>query len=44
MTWPPPIYSALGVDLDAEVRDKLDRPLDSAPARRIAPLYSGETA
>lgn len=35
------VYSALGVDLETEVRDKLDRPLKLCTGNRIEALYSG---
>ena len=35
------VYSALGVDLESELRDKLDRPLKLCNGARIEPLYSG---
>lgn len=38
------IYAALGVDLETELRDKLDRPLKLCTGRPIEPLYSGATA
>ncbi len=38
------IFSALGIDPDAEMRDKLDRPLKVCTGTRIEPLYSGATA
>ena len=38
------IFRALGVDPDAEVRDKLDRPVPVCRGSRIEPLYSGASA
>jgi hypothetical protein len=38
------IFSALGLDPEAEMRDKLDRPLKVCNGSRIEPLYSGATA
>ena len=35
------IYSALGVDLESEVRDKLGRPIRLCTGSRIEPLYTG---
>lgn len=38
------VYSALGVDPDAELRDKLDRPLKLCTGNRIEALYTGASA
>ena len=38
------VYDALGVSLDTEVRDRLDRPLALCTGKRIEPLYSARTA
>jgi Protein of unknown function (DUF1501) len=38
------VYSALGVDLESEVRDKLNRPSRLCTGTRIEPLYSGASA
>ena len=35
------VYAALGVDLESEVRDKLDRPLKLCTGSRIEALYTG---